>query len=143
MSAIVVSRANVSYNITGITGATTVSYEDLILQDGSLTDITSSVSRDGILSWKPTGNLTSGSDYELFFFYEKLSHNQNVHFLSNTTETIWDNGSYVVDHFSARGAQTVQAFWEQHLLTDELKGLLRDVGNHGMMSSERSGSLAS
>ncbi|KAL0777299.1 hypothetical protein CaCOL14_006817 [Colletotrichum acutatum] len=135
VSAIVVSRANISYNITGVTGVTRVSYEDLILQDGSLTDITSSVSGDGILSWKPASSPNNGSDHELFFFYEKLSHNQNVHFLSNTTKTIWGNGSYVADHFSAQGARTVQAFWDQYLLTDELKGLLREVGNHGWEDS--------
>ncbi|KXH44423.1 hypothetical protein CNYM01_07284 [Colletotrichum nymphaeae SA-01] len=135
VSAIVVSRANISYNITGVTGVTTVSYEDLVLQDESLTDITSDVSGDGVLSWKPASSPNNASDHELFFFYEKLSHNQNLHFLSNTTETIWDNGSYVVDHFSAQGARTVQAFWEQYLLTDELKGLLREAGNHGWEDS--------
>ncbi|KAK1545886.1 hypothetical protein CPAR01_03388 [Colletotrichum paranaense] len=135
VSAVVVSRANISYNIVGITGSTTVSYQDLVLENGSLTDITSSVSGDGILSWKPARSLPSGSDHELFFFYEKLSLNQNVHFPSNTTKTIWDNGSYIVDHFSAQGARTVQTFWEQYLLTDELKGLLRDVGNYGWEDS--------
>lgn len=131
ISAIVASRTNVSFNVTGIRGETTVTYADLVLQDGSLTDITSMISDTGVLSWKALETLPTGHEQELFFFYQCLSHNKNVEFPSNATATIWDNGSYVVDHFSALGAKTVQAFWEKNILTDNIKGLLRDVGNYG------------
>ncbi|KAL2292175.1 hypothetical protein FJTKL_10817 [Diaporthe vaccinii] len=131
VSAIVISRMNVSYNVTGVLGVTTVTYEDIVLQNGSLTDITSMISEDGRISLDAPEALPDGHEQELFFFYQKLSHNQNVHFASNSTATIWDNGSYVVDHFSSQGAQAVQAFWEDHLLTDNVKDLLREVGNYG------------
>lgn len=133
VSATVVSRTNVSFNVTGVLGVTTVTYEDIVLHNGSLTDITSTISENGSMSFDVSESLPDGHEQELFFFYQKLSHNQNVHFASNTTATIWDNGSYVVDHFSAQGAQTVQAFWGDHLLTDKVKGLLREVGNYGML----------
>ncbi|KAJ0119379.1 hypothetical protein J7T55_013618 [Diaporthe amygdali] len=132
VSAIVVSRTNVTYNVTGILGVTKVTYEDLVLQNDSLIDITSMISEKGRLILKAPLNLPYGHDQELFFFYQKLSHNQNVHFASNTTATIWDNGSYVVDHFSAQGARTVQAFWEEYILTDNVKFLLQEVGHYGM-----------
>lgn len=136
VSAIVVSRTNVSFNVTGVLGVTTVTYEDIVLQNGSLKDITSTISENGSISFDVPEIFPHGHEQELFFFYQKLSHNQNVHFESNTTATIWDNGSYVVDHFSAQGAKTVQAFWEEHLLTDKVKSLLRDVGNYGMLKLE-------
>lgn len=136
VSAIVVSRTNVSYNVTGILGVTKVTYEDVILQNGSLIDITSMISETGKLLLKAPSNLPHGYDQELFFFYQKLSHNQNVHFASNTTATIWDNGSYVVDHFSAQGARIVQAFWEEYILTDNVKFLLREAGNYGTFASK-------
>lgn len=134
VSAIVVSRTNVSFNVTGVQGVTTVTYEDIVLQNGSLKDITSTISENGSISLDVPESFPDGHEQELFFFYQKLSHNQNVHFESNTTATIWDNGSYVVDHFSAQGAKTVQAFWGNHLLTDKVKDLLRDVGNYGMLT---------
>lgn len=133
VSATVVSRTNVSFNVTGVLGATTVTYEDIVLENGSLTDITSMISENGSLSLEASEAQPDERERALFFLYQKLSHNQNVHFESNTTATIWDNGSYVVDHFSAQGAKTVQAFWEDHLLTDNVKKLLREVGNYGML----------
>lgn len=46
---------------------------------------------------------------------------------------LFDNGSYVVDHFSARGgAQTVTDFWEKFILVNGTKELLQEVGNYGM-----------
>jgi hypothetical protein len=112
-----------------------VTYADIVLQDDSLTDITSMISDTGSLSWKALEALPDGHEHELFFFYQRLSHNKNVDFASNATATVWDNGSYVVDHFSAQGAKTVQAFWEKNLLTDNVKDLLRNVGNYGISRS--------
>lgn len=89
------------------------------------------VSEDGSLLLEVPEASPGGLGYELFFFYQKLSHNQNVHFSSNTTGSIWDNGSYVVDHFSALGAQKVQDFWEHYILVDNVKELLKETGNYG------------
>ncbi|OBR14858.1 Secreted protein [Colletotrichum higginsianum IMI 349063] len=135
ISAMVVSRRNVSYNVTAITGLSTVTYEDLILKNGSLEDVTNMVSEDGSLLLEVPEASPGGLGYELFFFYQKLSHNQNVHFSSNTTGSIWDNGSYVVDHFSARGAQKVQDFWEHYILAGNVKELLKETGNYGWEDS--------
>ncbi|KAL4870683.1 hypothetical protein BDV12DRAFT_195160 [Aspergillus spectabilis] len=46
---------------------------------------------------------------------------------------IFDNGSYAVDHFDARGAAVICHFREDHILTDEVFGLLAKAGNCGML----------
>ena len=41
------------------------------------------------------------------------------------------NGSWVVDHFSTKGAKLVTDFWEQHLLNgSDTAQLLKQVGNY-------------
>ncbi|KAL1877886.1 hypothetical protein Daus18300_002239 [Diaporthe australafricana] len=135
VSAAVVSRTKVSYNVTGHAGTSIVVYDDLVLKNGSLADMTASISGDGtfVLELPPTSPAESG--YELFFFYQKLSGNQNVQFASNVSTTIWDNGSYNVDHFSSKGAQAIRKFWEEYILVDNVKDLVREVGNYGWEDS--------
>lgn len=131
VSSVVVARTNVSYNVSGVQGPTTVSYQDLILDSESLEDITSSISKRGDLSTDSHGHGVS-SERQLFFFYQKLSGEKNLHFDSNKTETIWDRGSYTVDHFSSKGAETIRDFWERHMFVDGVRELLLGgVGNYG------------
>jgi hypothetical protein len=96
------------------------------LSHGSLQDITSSFDRS-------TGQLNlsfpSGPS-RIFAFYQRLSGNHNVHFDNDRNETIFDHGSFAVDHNSARGAQTVIDLWEKHILDDEVLMLIRDAGNY-------------
>jgi hypothetical protein len=43
----------------------------------------------------------------------------------------WEqNGSYVVDHFSALGAQTTISFWENNPLDAATINLIKQVGNY-------------
>jgi hypothetical protein len=37
--------------------------------------------------------------------------------------------SYVIDHFSKTGTTALTDFWDQHILTPQVKGLIHDVGN--------------
>ncbi|KAL3298217.1 secreted protein [Colletotrichum asianum] len=131
VSAIVTSRTNVTINTTSIIGTAEIWWEELVLQNGSLNDITSMISPTGELSINLSNSSSNASDYELFFFYETLSGHKNLAFASNRTETIWDNGSYVVDHFSSKGAEVVRDFWEQYIFVDNVKELLTEVGNYG------------
>ncbi|GKZ35542.1 hypothetical protein AbraIFM66950_006205 [Aspergillus brasiliensis] len=108
------------------------SYLSLVLDHKSLTDITHMVSEEGQLSLSfPAGR---DDDYRIFAYYQRQTLNKNLQFANNDTSTVWDNGSYVVDHYSARGAQTVIDFWEKHILTDGIKELLMEVGNYGERS---------
>jgi len=72
-----------------------------------------------------------GQHYRLFAFYQKLSGNKNLRFTTNLTDSIFDEGSYVVDHFDAKGAETVINFWEEHILVDGIRERLQRVGHYG------------
>ncbi|KAL2845070.1 hypothetical protein BJY01DRAFT_263735 [Aspergillus pseudoustus] len=106
------------------------SYLSLVLDHESLTDITDQVSENGRVS-VTLPHSTDGVSHRLFAYYQKRTLHQNLHFTNNATETIWDNGSYAVDHYSARGAQTIIEFWEKHMLTNGIRELLIEVGNYG------------
>lgn len=130
VSAEVLSTKNISMNTAGtpsFLGTPQTYYLQMTLKNGTLTEWTNEVSSSGHVSLK----LPTTESYRLFAFYESLSHEKNLDYSSEPSKTIWDNGSYVVDHYSARGAQTTIKFWEKHLLTDEIKELLMDVGNYG------------
>ncbi|KAL3455862.1 hypothetical protein BJX64DRAFT_281774 [Aspergillus heterothallicus] len=106
-------------------------YLSLVLDEGSLTDITEQVTNDGHISVSFTAPVgENGLGYRLFAYYQKRTLHQNLHFANNDTETIWDNGSYAVDHFSARGAETVIQFWEKYMLIEGIKELLMEAGNY-------------
>lgn len=129
----VLSNTTITQESESIAGLTNITYEELILSSGSLTEQTESVSTDGI------ANLTfpvasNGSHYRIFTFYQTLSHNKNLQFNSTVHNSIFDDGSYVVDHFSAAGAQTVANFWEEYILQDGVKEQLQRVGRYRMCS---------
>lgn len=104
-----------------------------MLRSDSLTDQTNKVQGNG------TVNLdfnATGADYRLFAYYQYQDLAKNLDIQANTTGTIFDNGSYTVDHFSARGAQTTIDFWEKHILNDtETKQLLSEVGKYAWEDS--------
>ncbi|ETS86460.1 hypothetical protein PFICI_00288 [Pestalotiopsis fici W106-1] len=129
VSALVTSHTTVSYGGAGISGSTNVTYEDLILSADSLTEWTELVSADGVI------NLTfpvaeTGSHYRVFTFYQRLSGHGNLVFDSSVHNSIFDDGSYVVDHYSARGAETVAKFWKEHILQDGIREKLKKVGRY-------------
>jgi hypothetical protein len=134
VSAEVLSSKNISMNTAGTAsflGTPQTYYIQMTLKDGSLTEWTDKVSSNGHVSLKLAQ--TESSTHRLFAFYQFLSHNKNLEYSASPSKTIWDNGSYIVDHYSARGAQTTTKFWEEHLLTDEIKELLMSVGNYGKL----------
>ncbi|KAL2782982.1 hypothetical protein BJX66DRAFT_330911 [Aspergillus keveii] len=106
-----------------------VPHTSLVLKNSSLTDRTAEVSGSGHLSvtYPPSSGQRS---YWLFAFYQRLTSSQNLIFLSNHTNAIAENGAYIVDHYSARGAETVIDFWTKYVLTDNVRSLLAEVGNY-------------
>lgn len=133
VSAEVLSTKNISLGTGGasIFGASQNSYLSLVLKNGTLVDWAQNVSSTGHVSLK----LPAGSSHRLFAFYQFLTHEKNLENSSGNGETIWDNGSYVVDHYSPRGAQVVAKFWEKYILPDGVKDLLMEVGNYGETAS--------
>jgi hypothetical protein len=104
------------------------SYLELVLDEASLQDVTHNVSSDGILVIQSSGS----SNPYVFSFYQKRTLHKALEVESNRTDTILANGSFVVDHFSKEGAKTVIDYWNNHILTDDIRQLLGDVGNYGM-----------
>ncbi|OOQ84565.1 hypothetical protein PEBR_30043 [Penicillium brasilianum] len=135
VSAHVLSQANVSLPEVNSPFLTAQDgYLSVVIDEDSLTDITDQVSENGHLSLSFPA-LTEGVGYRIFAYYQKRTLNRNLEFTNNSTATIWDNGSYVVDHYSARGALTVIDFWKNHILVDGIKELLMEVGNCGWEDS--------
>lgn len=111
--------------------STNSSHLQLTLKNGTLTDWASKVSSTGSVSLDLP---TSQNTYRLFAFYQFLSHNKNLQYSSTPAKTIFDNGSYVVDHFTARGAKVTTKFWEEYILPGGVKELLMEVGNYGKIA---------
>lgn len=87
------------------------------LDQGSLVDLTGNVA-NGELTWTaPTG------DAWVLLSYWIRGSGQEPEAGPFTTPD-----SYVVDHFSAAGTQAITDFWEQHILTDRIRRLLRQAG---------------
>lgn len=102
----------------------------LVLKESSLVDRTAEVSASGQLSLTyPTS--PRQRTYWMFAFYQRLTHAQNLIYTSNQTNAEVENGAYIVDHFSARGAETVIDFWENYVLNENVRSLLVEVGNYG------------
>ncbi|KAL5360501.1 hypothetical protein BJX96DRAFT_165211 [Aspergillus floccosus] len=109
------------------------SYVEYTIRNASLQEWTNDVSSSGQLRLNLPA--TSRHGYRIFAFYQHLSLHHNVPSTSNASKTIFDNGSFAVDHFSARGAQTVTRFWEQHIFKDDVKEMLMAVGNYAWEDS--------
>ncbi|KAJ5357882.1 hypothetical protein N7541_005040 [Penicillium brevicompactum] len=107
----------------------------MVLDTDSLIDHTDRVSLDGRVSLSLTNGSSHGTQH-LFAYYQYQDLVKNLDIESNVTGTIFDNGSYTVDHYSPRGAETVKTFWETHILNDtEIVALLNEVGTYGWEDS--------
>jgi hypothetical protein len=105
------------------------------LATDSLQDVTAQVGSDGAVSL-PVDQSQAGN-WTLFGFYlthSELREQESPLLLKgpqSVPRTLPQNGSWIVDHFSALGAQTTISFWENYLLNDSTtKSLLLDVGNY-------------
>lgn len=134
VSAVVLSNITINEVSEGnvIFPSQNTSYESLVLQHSSLTEISDKLSSDNGTLRLYFGELPQGTHYKLFAFYERHTEHKNVQFNTNKTSSMFDNGSYVVDHFSGDGAQATIDFWEEHILNDEVRGLLAAAGNAGV-----------
>ncbi|CAL5865932.1 uncharacterized protein PFLUO_LOCUS138 [Penicillium psychrofluorescens] len=133
VSAEVLSSRNMSI-AAGMTlfGEPQTWFLQLTLKNGTLKEWTCHVSSTGHVSLELPA---AKSPYRLFAFYQFQTHKKNLDYSANVSETIFDSGSYTVDHFSARGAHTTTTFWEEHLLKDGVQELLMDVGHYGWEDS--------
>lgn len=98
-----------------------------VLDENSLVDLTNATDNE-ILTWNaPKGNGT----WMLFAVYERYTNQRSCTSVPNATTTL-GNGSWTVDHWSARGAKKTTDFWDQHILSDAgIDALVREVGEYG------------
>lgn len=109
----------------------------IMLSHNSLTDITKSVDSNGHARVKFPSN-QAGIEHRLFAYYLKHSHYPEVQAQDTVLaavpqspiKTYEQNGSWVVDHFSVLGAQTIIDYWENHLLDSSTMDLIKKVGNY-------------
>lgn len=109
----------------------------LTLSATSLVDLTCNVATGTGTLTHEFANTPAGSSYVLFAFYRKRTGTREVNTLTSEpvavpqspVTNLLQNGSFVVDHFSAAGAQVIIDFWAQHLLSGNSTAALREVGN--------------
>lgn len=94
----------------------------------NLTDITSSVKADGSVKVEFPAN-ADNAEYVVYASYYELS-GQRACIPGETPKNFIQNGSFAVDHFSARGAKVTTDFLEQYVLIDGVKELFQEIGNY-------------
>lgn len=135
VTAAVVSQKTIRKQVISQLRPVNVTHDQYVLRHDSLVERTAAVSATGEISL--TLPVVGASDsaavhhYRLFAFYQRLSLHKNLEFNTTKHTTIFDNGSFVVDHFSSAGARVVAKFWDDHILTDSTRELLAKVGNYG------------
>lgn len=106
------------------------------LAASSLRVISDSVTSDGHLSIRVPQHL-AGQGYHLFAFYQIQTRHRELEVSTafgaavpqSPIITYVENGSWITDHFSTAGADMIINFWETHELDDEMRELLKEVGN--------------
>ncbi|KAE9371636.1 hypothetical protein N431DRAFT_545837 [Stipitochalara longipes BDJ] len=109
----------------------------ITLSHTSLNDITKSVDGNGHVKINFPSN-KPGIENRLFAYYLKHSHYPEVQAQDSVLTAVpqspikiyEQNGSWVVDHFSALGAQTIIDYWQNHLLDSSTINLIKKVGNY-------------
>ena len=118
VSAKVISETNISIDMPPSAFLEVADgYLDIVVENGTLLDHTGEVdTTNGHLS----ASFEDDAEYRIFAFYEKLTGHRNVIATQPPPpQAIFDDGSYTVDHFDARGARTVINFWEKYILTND------------------------
>ena len=77
------------------------------------------IAADGTVSWTAPAD----GNWILISYYERGS-GQKPEGSAHTTPD-----SYVVDHFSQTGTKAITDYWDQHILTPEIRSLIKDAGN--------------
>ncbi|KAH6879842.1 hypothetical protein B0T10DRAFT_566010 [Thelonectria olida] len=109
---------------------------EIVLDESTFTDVTTSVIK-GTLEWRAPNQY---ANYTLFAFYQRYT-NQRSCTSGPDAKDIIANGSWIVDHFSATGAERIVDFWDQHLLDDAIKDLLSAAGEYSWEGMEMQAAL--
>jgi hypothetical protein len=124
----------------GLPGDLPLNRTQITLAASSLKDVTSQVDSNGHLEVQ-FDSCPEGLYYTIFAVY--LIHSDyraqdgpdDLGEPQIRAETLAQNGSWAVDHFSELGAHTSTNFWEQYVLQNGTRELLMEVGNYGWEDS--------
>ncbi|EXK85159.1 hypothetical protein FOQG_10813 [Fusarium oxysporum f. sp. raphani 54005] len=110
-------------------------HTSFVLANGSLVQHTDKVSTEGIVEYK-FPKTPDGTEQWAFAFYSRRSLIKNLKFSSNDTKPIYSNGSYTVDHFSAKGAKVTIRFWQNYILKNSnVRSLIKQCAGAGWEDS--------
>jgi hypothetical protein len=121
------------HNPTGFNPSGTINYTVSNISANSINDITTQVRRDGSISLKVPLNETV-QNYFLWASYFKLSSTRAA-VPGQNPQSFLQNGSFAVDHFSARGAKVTTDFLEKYVLVDGVKELMQEVGKYSTFTT--------
>ncbi|KAK5742028.1 hypothetical protein LTR17_003536 [Elasticomyces elasticus] len=112
----------------------------ITLSAASLTDVTSQVGLDGKLTVDFAGNSTgiNHTIFAVYMFHTDYRAQDGPLDIGGpqSAPTSWlQNGSWSVDHFSARGANVISSFWDNYILDNGIKESLKEVGNYAWEDS--------
>ncbi|PWY91931.1 hypothetical protein BO94DRAFT_555096 [Aspergillus sclerotioniger CBS 115572] len=108
-----------------------------VLAKSSLLDVTYLIGSSGHLTIEPN-DTTERFEHLVFAYYLVHSEYREVQSPADVeaavpqspVTTYSQNGSWVIDHFSSKGALVAVDLWKQSLLDSEIGALLREVGNY-------------
>jgi hypothetical protein len=105
------------------------SYPEYTISNASLTDVTSLVNSKGLINTSPKE--VSNMQYSVIqAYYAVQPLERELAAWSSNPQTIFQNGSVAVDHFSAVGAKVITDFIEDYVLLDDITELFQQVGNN-------------
>jgi len=124
--------AVLAYQLLPDTGDSSSLIKYTSLNKTSFISLSSSVTADGLLQWSPPDGSKS---WKVFSFWESYTNQRSCDGGPNPT-TVIGNGSWIVDHFSGRGAFQITDFWDKVFLSDkEIADLVRTVGRYAWEDS--------
>ncbi|CAK7214333.1 hypothetical protein SBRCBS47491_002105 [Sporothrix bragantina] len=114
-----------------VTGQTTERGGNYIfLNESSVVDLT-----DHVVNNTVSLTLSPSQHWQLMAFYQRYTNERSCVSVANASSWL-GNGSWMVDHFSAAGAQKMTSFWDTHLLQDKYtQHLLSQVGEYSWEDS--------
>ncbi|KAL2851066.1 hypothetical protein BJY01DRAFT_245168 [Aspergillus pseudoustus] len=140
VAGVAVSSVNTTDPEPGLPHGVPAQRIQVTLATDSLVDLTSNVTSEGHLSITLPSR-KEGIEYVVFVVYEHPFHHavyQPPPVLGGPQgkpTSFLNNGSWVVDHFSAKGARVTADFWEKYLLGNGTRELIAEVGNYAWEDS--------
>ncbi len=94
-----------------------------LLDDDSVVDLTDQVDASGDLTWSAPDD---GGTWQLIVLRQTAS-GQNAGFGGTVTDLLPSGRGYTPDHLSVAGARLTTDYWDEHILTPQVRALIDDL----------------